>query len=103
MSLLFGQVLMSILHLPNYKLYWSSSTLWKTSVPSIMKRSRFEKLTQYFHLNDTSAAPGRNDERADKLLHVRPYLTTLHQAFKTQYKLTREVAIDEAIVAFKGR
>jgi hypothetical protein len=67
-----------------------------------MKRVRFEKLVQYLHLNDSSAAPVPN-QRVDKLLHVRPYLDTLNRTFKAQFKLTRDVAIDEAIVAFKGR
>ena len=42
-------LLMTIIDLPTYKHYWSTDWLFKTSIPSIMPRARFEKLFQYFH------------------------------------------------------
>jgi hypothetical protein len=84
-------------------LYWTRDTLFQTSVPVVMTRLRFEKMVQYFHLNDSSTNAARGTLQHDKIHHVRPFLDKLITNCKAQYNLPREVSVDEAMVAFKGR
>ena len=48
-------VLFSIKQLPSYKLYWSKDPLIRVpTVQKVMSRNRFEKLSQYFHVNNNN-------------------------------------------------
>ncbi|XP_021362256.1 piggyBac transposable element-derived protein 4-like [Mizuhopecten yessoensis] len=96
-------VFMSLLDLPNAKVYWSSDWMFQTSLPPIMTRLRFEKLAQYFHLNDSSINPPKGQAGHDKLHHVRPVLNTIQDTIAAQYTVHQNCAIDEAMIAYKGR
>ncbi|XP_033726264.1 piggyBac transposable element-derived protein 4-like [Pecten maximus] len=96
-------ILMSILDLPNYKLYWSQDWLFKTSLPCIMTRPRFEKLLQYFHLSDSTTVIPRGQPGHDKLHHIRSFMTNVQTYIRREWNLGRDVAIDEAMIAYKGR
>ncbi len=68
-------IAMSILELPSYKMYWSRD--WLFSVPafqSLMLRSRFEKLLQYFHAAP-SCAHARGTDGYGPLHQIRPLIT----------------------------
>lgn len=96
-------IAMAILELPNYKMYWSDDWLFRVeAIPSIMVRSRFEKLMQYFHV-----APPQNVQRGqpgyDPLHLVRPILDAVENKCLTVYTPHREQSIDEAMIAYKGR
>lgn len=96
-------ILMAILDLPSYKMYWSTDWLTTTSVPRLMARSRFEKLCQYFHVNDNSQNLDRNHPEYDKLFKVRPIYNKVLNQCQMIYSPAEYQAIDEAMVAFRGR
>ena len=57
----------SIVNLPNLKMYWSEDQFFGNSgIADVMTRGRFDKLCQYFHVNDWTGYDGRNPNR-DKL------------------------------------
>ncbi len=68
-----------------------------------MKRDRFDKLSQYFHVADVSGNPPRGQPGHDKLAHVRPVLEAVRQRCLINYNPHQNVSIDEAMVAFRGR
>ena len=97
-------IYMSIVQLPSYKSYWSSDHLFGNfPIKHFMTRSRFEKILQYFHTTDSTQNPRRGLPGHDKLHHIRHIMGIVQgQAFE-QYHPHRENAIDEAMVAFRGR
>lgn len=93
--------MMSYHQLPSWNLYWNSnSDLGVPFITNCMTRNRFEQILRYLHCNDNSAIPRQNK---DKIYKVRPLATTLNENFKSMYKTTRCISIDESIIRFKGR
>ena len=82
-----------------FRSYWS--TKWPFS--NIMSGRRFELLMSYLHLNDTSQMPDRSDPNHDKLYRIRPFLDRIVSAFSEAYTPSRDIAVDESIIGFKGR
>ena len=84
--------------------YWSSDDM--LGVPGVMKimaKHRFKKLTQYFHANDNSKAAARGGAGYDPLHKVRPLLSSASSSFARRYRPGKDLSIDEAMIAFKGR
>ncbi|XP_043923844.1 piggyBac transposable element-derived protein 5-like isoform X2 [Protopterus annectens] len=96
-------IYMSLVRLAEYRKYWDTHTLYGNyPIGKIMPRVRFEKIRQYFHLNDNTTNPPKGHPGHDKLHPIRPVMKLLLKTFKTQYNLHREVSVDEAVVAFRG-
>ena len=97
-------IMMGIHILPRQGNYWSTDD--KLNVPCIsrlMPRTRFEKISQYLHLNDRSGYQPRGQPGFDPLFKVRPVLESFREQCSTLYKPGREISIDEAMVKFNGR
>ena len=61
------RIYMSIVNLPNMKMYWSEDQFFGTfGIANVMTRGRFDKLCQYFHVNDQTGYDHRDPNR-DKL------------------------------------
>ena len=72
-SFIFAQFMFTIHHLPEASMYWSSDPLLRVSATAdLISKNRFEKLSQYFHLNDNSKAAAEGDPNYDPLFKVRP-------------------------------
>ena len=65
---------------------------------SIMSNRRFELLLQFLHV---SSLP--TPETTDKLHRIRPVVDRVVKNFMAAYTPQRNLAIDESIIAFKGR
>lgn len=79
-------VVFSIIGLPTYTLAWKSAwPLEFPSIPSIMTRTRFERISKYFYLNDTSNNPPRGRLGHDKLCHIRPVIEKVAETCSTNY------------------
>ncbi|ELU01303.1 hypothetical protein CAPTEDRAFT_216361, partial [Capitella teleta] len=77
---------MSVLQLPTCDMYWSTDALYgNLFIPKVMKRDRFDKISQYLHVNDVSNNPRRCQPRHDKLAHVRPLLEHLTNFHTDEY------------------
>ena len=90
--------------LPDVHDYWSQDPL--LAVPGIvsgMPRTRFKMLMRNLHLNDNSQMLPRTDSGYDRLHKIRPLLDTIITKTQASYAPHQQVAVDEAMVLFKGR
>ncbi|KAK3796571.1 hypothetical protein RRG08_057822 [Elysia crispata] len=87
----------------SYRHYWSTHPLLNVQqVSSVMGRERFEKITQYFHLNDDEQGD-RTTEGYDPMLKIRPVLDHVRSACLNVYAPSCQLSIDEGMIGFKGR
>jgi len=92
-------LLMGIIHKPVIEMYWSRDPLYATPLfSSVMQRNRFSMLLKFFHLNDNSQEPSKEDPNRDRLYKLRPLTDHLFEAFETVYTPGPSVAADESIV-----
>lgn len=104
MAFLGMHILFSVIGIPTYSLAWKSTWPFEIpAIPQIMTRTRFERITKYFHVNDTSQNPPRRQPGHDKLCHIRPVLAAVNDACLNNYRPHREQSVDEGMIAFKGR
>lgn len=105
LNALFGiLVIMGFHSLPSMKKYWSTNSNFRVErIASIMTLKRFLKLLRYLHLNDNATMPQRNTPNFDKLYKVRPLINHLNTKFYECFNPSRNMAVDESMVAFKGR
>lgn len=90
--------------LPSIRSYWSSDpNFFCERVAKVMTVKRFLKLTRFLHLNDNLQMPLRNSEHFDKLYKIRPLINHLKQVYSDLYTPSKQLAIDESMVAFTGR
>jgi len=89
---------MGIDRLPSIEMYWSSGHQHST-ITSIFSRDRFKQLRRYFRIvpAPVDAAP-RNP-----IPHVRALAEKLNRSFAAHFTPTQHLALDEAMVAYKGR
>ena len=112
-------ILMGINRLPALHHYWSKDEqLHYKPIADRIPRDRFLAIWRFLHFTDNSAlSPGTGDAAlssgtgdaalssrpSDRLWKVRPVIDSVLAACRTLYRPNREQAIDEAMVAFKGR
>lgn len=90
---------MGIIELPEIEDYWKTS--WSSEVPfftSVMRRDRFEQI--FWLLHTSHAEEGQPERRIDK---VKSLIDILIPNFQSCYKPSRDIAVDETMVGFKGR
>ena len=71
-------------------------------VRQAMTQKRFKKLGQYLHLNDEEERPDQQSADFDILYKARPALYLMDK-FTQAYIPGCELAVDEAMIGFKGR
>ena len=71
-------VMMSIIKLPQIRMYWSKETQIPT-VADVMPVNPIEKIEQFFHCNDSSKNVPKTHKDFDKLFKVKPVLDSLHE------------------------
>lgn len=90
--------------LHSIRLYWSNDpNFFCERVAKIMPVKRFLKILRLLHLNDNSQMPLRNSLEFDKLYKIRPMITHLKDIYQSVYRPSRYLAVDESMVAYKGR
>ncbi|VDI58614.1 Hypothetical predicted protein [Mytilus galloprovincialis] len=71
--------LMGIIQVPDYKFLWSTNKfLANGGVKDVMPVKRYEKLTQYLHVNEPEA------DSTDKLARIRPILYSVLERCRVQ-------------------
>ena len=89
---------------PNLERYWCSSNLVATPFfGKYLSRNAFQKLLWNIHLANNSDALPSDHRNHDPLHKVRCFISMLERNFKYAYKPGRDISLDEASVAFKGR
>ena len=97
-------ILFGIKQLPEVYSYWSKNQL--LGVPEVQKifpRNHFVKISQYLHLNDKRRELPRGHTNHNKLFKGRPILDSIVEAVESEYRPSKTVSIDEAMIPFKGR
>ncbi|KAG8235976.1 hypothetical protein J437_LFUL017912 [Ladona fulva] len=82
--------------------YWYNPDIECSIVKNCMTFRRFKKLTKYLHISDIEEEKLTTVEGYDVLQKVRPVLDIIDN-FHEKYRPGRELVVDEAMVAFKGR
>ncbi|CAH1986893.1 unnamed protein product [Acanthoscelides obtectus] len=97
-------IFMRIKPLPSYRNYWSvDEDMHDNYISQFMPVNRFGWLLSHVHLNDNSVMPKKWDAGFDKLYKVRPFIDKIKENLKKYYNCTKNIAIDESIIKFKGR
>ncbi|XP_015375252.1 PREDICTED: piggyBac transposable element-derived protein 4-like, partial [Diuraphis noxia] len=97
-------IIMGFHKLPTIRCYWSTDANFQVPrISSIMSLKRFLSILRFLHLNDNLSMPKRGHVNYDKLYKVRPLINKLNEKFFSNFNPSRNIAIDESMVAFKGR
>ena len=95
---------MGLVNKPNLSSYWRTDVVLSTPFfPSIMARDRFLQILRYLHFADSTLAPRVDSADYNKLYKIQPFLDLIIPSFQQVYKPTRQLAIDEALIKFKGK
>ncbi|CAH2010792.1 unnamed protein product [Acanthoscelides obtectus] len=90
-------VLMSVIHMPNIRSYWSS-TIGTDIIKNTMSQKQFEKIKKHLHFNDNS----RGHELHDRLHKIRPLVDhLLYRYLSVPYEAC--LSIDEQMCPTKTK
>jgi hypothetical protein len=93
-----AHLFMGIDRLPRTEMYWSE-TFGHPLITSIFSRDRFKQLLRFFRV-----VPLADDAaERDPLPHIAALAAKLNASFDANYTPSQRLALDEAMVAFKGR
>ena len=97
-------IIMGIARLPSFAQYWRQNVFTHIcGITSVFSRERFTQIWRYFHLADNATLAKHGEPGYDKIGKVRTFLATIAANCEKEYRLNREVTIDETMVAHKGR
>jgi hypothetical protein len=89
---------MGIDRLPRTEMYWSE-TFSHPLITAVFSRDRFKQLLRFFRV----VAPDPAAAERDPLPHVASLAAKLNASFAAHFTPSQQLALDEAMVAFKGR
>ena len=93
-----AHLFMGINRLPRTEMYWSAT--WSNPLlTSIFSRDRFKQLLRFFRV----VAPDEAAAERNPLPHVRSLAAKLNTSFAAHSSPSQRLALDEAMVAYKGR
>lgn len=85
-------------------MYWSTDPVYGgLSVRRVMKRDRFNKIQQYFHLSDRTQNPPHGQPGHDRLHHVRVIMDEVLRRCVENHHPHQNVSVNEAMVKFRRR
>jgi hypothetical protein len=93
-----AHLFMGIDRLPRTELYWSS-TFGHPLITALFSRDRFKQLLRFFRVTPPDEAAAERNP----LPHVRSLAAKLNASFAAHFTPSQHLALDEAMVAFKGR
>ena len=95
-------IYMCLVDLPEIEDYFQGDFCVCPIVRQSMTLKQLKKLGQYLHLNDEEVRPDQQSADFDILYKARPALDLMHK-FTEAHIPGCEVAVDEAMIGFKGR
>ena len=97
-------MLMGIVQLPSIRDYWSNSdTFHYKPIASRISRTRFLQIHRFLHFVNNDDIPTYGQPNYSKIQKVKPILAYLSDKCNMNFIPGRDVAIDEAMVKYKGR
>ena len=101
---LFGIILfMGIEKFHNRRMYWNPVTLSKVISESNMTRNRFDELLRVLHFNNNTFQKNPGEVGYNCLFKLQPIIDHFRHVFSTSGIPETMLAVDEMMVAFKGR
>ena len=95
-------MIMGINQLPRIADYWKDN-LGNTGIKQKMTRNRFQEISQLLHFTDSTRTPAHGKNVYDQLYNVRPVLNAVLENSQRCYSPNKHIAMDEGMIAFKGR
>lgn len=97
-------IIMGFHKLPTLRSYWSTDFNFSVSrISNIMSLKRFLQILRFLHINDNTKMPKRGEPNHHKLYKVLPLIENLKKKFILNFNPSRNIAIDESMIACKGR
>ncbi|VDI33309.1 Hypothetical predicted protein [Mytilus galloprovincialis] len=97
-------LLMGIIQKPSIESYWSTDCLLSTpSFANAMSRNRFQLILKFLHANNNEQNPARDHPNYDPAGKLTEMVNLCNQGFSRNYRLARDITVDERMVGFKGR
>ena len=94
---------MGLIVIENLEEYWSIDELYKLPFfGSVMVKDRFCLILSFLHLSNNQEQPARDNPAYDPVFKIRPFVDSLVNNFKSTFHPGKNVAIDEAMVAWRG-
>lgn len=97
-------IIMGFHKLPTLRSYWSNDSNFHVErISNIMSLKRFLQILRYLHINDNTKMPTRGEQNYHKLFKVLPLIQNLKKKFLNNFNPSRNISIDESMIACKGR
>ena len=97
-------IIMGINYNPRTAMYWSADEFYcNPGIKKVMPRNRFDEIKRFLHFSDSSKQMQRGEEGYDRLYKVRCLLEHCKKTFKDSYNPSKNLSVDEGMIAFKGR
>ena len=97
-------LLMGIVKLPSYRPHWTTHDLLEfPAFKKIMSRDRFLSIMHFLHLSNNEENLQRDHPEHNRLHKIQPFLDMIVPLWQGTYYPGRELAVDETLIAFKGR
>ena len=88
----------------SFTLYWTTDPLLEIpGFRKVMSRDRFLSILTFLHLCNNEEALPRDNPAFDKIFKVRPLVELLVPLWQYYFKPSKEISVDESMIAFKGR
>ncbi|XP_046678176.1 piggyBac transposable element-derived protein 4-like isoform X1 [Homalodisca vitripennis] len=85
-------------------MFWSDDENFHVHrIARVMPMKRFLKILRFLHLNDNEKMLPVESPDFDKLFKIRPLIDHLKTKYLVLFSPSRNLAVDESMVAFKGR
>lgn len=95
---------MSLIKLPNLRLYWSTDPAFRTpQIAEVMTRDRFEQILKNIHFSDNTKSLPRNHVDYDRAIKIRPLINHINSVMPEAYSYSKKMSVDEHMVKFKGQ
>ena len=96
-------VAMGLIIIENMGEYWSLHEVYKLPFfASVMVKDRFFLLLSFFHVSDNRRQLPRDHSAYDPLHKIRTWIDDLNNNFTSTFAPGKDIAIDEAMVAWRG-
>ena len=97
-------ILIGLVKMPSIRDYWRRDEEFHYNpLASRISRSRFLELNRFLHFVNNDSLPEYGEPTYSKIQKVKPILTYMSTRSETRFVLGRDIAIDEAMVKYKGR
>ena len=67
-----------------------------------MPRTRYLKINQYLHFNNSNKVKPRGQKDYDQLFLIPPLINKLDETFHNAYSPSKENSVDEGLIKLKG-